>query len=208
MLKPKQFLLSLSLSLSLSLGISLLAFNPLLFADETLTITTYYPSPYGTYNQLQANQLSVGDTNGDGNMTSADLPNNNGNIRLAAHTAAPPTETGLQGEIAYASDGYLYVNNGSSTWVKQGGGGASFTYYCNFATDTLPIPSNICTNAGGTRGYCPAGFRQIYDLGSWGLCTNIGGYATELWSFFRPPGGGCPSGWPVYSYGEAYVCSQ
>ena len=42
----------LSLSLSLSLGISLLVFKPLLFADESITITTYYPSPYGVYNEL------------------------------------------------------------------------------------------------------------------------------------------------------------
>lgn len=182
----------------------LLSFYPFLFADETLTITSYYPSPYGSYSQLQSNQLSVGDTNGDSQMTSADLPNNTGDIRLKVHTSAPPTEAGLQGEIAYASDGYLYVNNGSSTWVKQGGGGASFTYYCNLATDAQPTPSNICTNAGGTQGYCPAGFRQIYDLGSWGYCgdASVHGY------FFRLPGGGCFSGWGVVNLGEAYVCSQ
>lgn len=30
------------------------------FAQESLTITTYYPSPYGSYNELRANQMSIG----------------------------------------------------------------------------------------------------------------------------------------------------
>lgn len=80
--------------------------------------------------------------------------------------------------------------------------GASFTYYCNLSSDVLPTPPNICTNAGGTQGYCPSGFKQIADLGSWGGCS---GGAPAI---FRPPGGGCPSGWNVYTGGEAYVCSQ
>lgn len=29
---------------------------------ETITITTYYPSPYGVYNHLQAKRMAVGDT--------------------------------------------------------------------------------------------------------------------------------------------------
>jgi hypothetical protein len=31
-----------------------------LSADESLTITTYYPSPYGSYNELSANKLIIG----------------------------------------------------------------------------------------------------------------------------------------------------
>lgn len=30
------------------------------YAQEQLTITTYYPSPYGSYNELRANQMSIG----------------------------------------------------------------------------------------------------------------------------------------------------
>jgi len=55
--KPKVFLLSLSLSL-------LLVFPSFLSAvEEKLTITTYYPSPYGSYNQLYvADKLGIGTT--------------------------------------------------------------------------------------------------------------------------------------------------
>jgi len=50
MFKPKKLLL---LSLSLSLSFLLLSLPAFLFAEESITITTYYPSPYGVYNELQ-----------------------------------------------------------------------------------------------------------------------------------------------------------
>ncbi len=74
MFKPKKLLL-LSLSLSLSLSFLLLSLPAFLFAEESITITTYYPSPYGVYNQLQTNTLGVGDNNGDGALDSGDVPN-------------------------------------------------------------------------------------------------------------------------------------
>ena len=55
--------------------LSFFCFPPYAHADEKITITTYYPSPYGSYNQLQTNTLGVGDNNGDNNFTSADVPN-------------------------------------------------------------------------------------------------------------------------------------
>ena len=49
-------------------------------ADESITITTYYPSPYGSYGSLQANKFGVGDNNGDGLFTAADVPTTSGNV--------------------------------------------------------------------------------------------------------------------------------
>ena len=49
------------------------------FAEE-ITITTYYPSPYGSYNALQADKFGVGDNNGDDSLTAADLPVNTGEV--------------------------------------------------------------------------------------------------------------------------------
>ena len=43
--------------------------------EETITITTYYPSPYGVYNELQSNKLAVGDADGNGQLTAALLMN-------------------------------------------------------------------------------------------------------------------------------------
>lgn len=39
---------------------SLFLSPPVFSADETITITTYYPSPNGSYNELHANQMAVG----------------------------------------------------------------------------------------------------------------------------------------------------
>ena len=47
---------------------------------EKLTITTYYPSPYGVYKKLLATSLGLGDTNGDGNIDSSDVPTTQGQL--------------------------------------------------------------------------------------------------------------------------------
>ncbi|RKY30351.1 MAG: hypothetical protein DRP68_06240, partial [Candidatus Omnitrophota bacterium] len=57
--------------------------------EESITVTTYYPSPYGVYNQLQTNRMAVGDTNGDGQLTALDLPNRDGDIRLKPQPGDP-----------------------------------------------------------------------------------------------------------------------
>lgn len=64
MMKSKMFLIPL-----------ICVFIPaLLFAQETLTITTYYPSPYGSYNDLAvARRLAIGDLDGDGNTDQDDM---------------------------------------------------------------------------------------------------------------------------------------
>jgi len=97
--------------------------------QESVTITTYYPSPYGSYNELQSNKLAVGDTNGDNQLTSADLPSANGQLYVARsvifkpHTnfAAIQTLTNPRiGELVYAAaeDKWYYYNG---AWVPQAG---------------------------------------------------------------------------------------
>jgi hypothetical protein len=56
--------------------ISFLLFFGLTFVfAEDITITTYYPSPYGVYNQLQTQTMGIGDNNGNGSLDSGDIPN-------------------------------------------------------------------------------------------------------------------------------------
>ncbi len=73
------------------------------FADESMTITTYYPSPYGSYNQLQTKSLGVGDNNVDGNFTSADVPTTTGDVWIAGKvgigTTAPAAKLHVAGDI-------------------------------------------------------------------------------------------------------------
>ncbi|MFA4993676.1 MAG: hypothetical protein WC571_06915, partial [Candidatus Omnitrophota bacterium] len=114
-----------------------------------------------------------------------------GDIRLKVHASAPPSESGVSGEIAYASDGYLYVHNGS-TWVKQGGGSTCVITYNS--------PVGSCS--------CPTGWTLKLDLGSWGYCCDFTG---TYFSFIRPPGGGCGAGSCGSSgrnIGEGCLCCQ
>ncbi|MFA5063829.1 MAG: hypothetical protein WC578_07200, partial [Candidatus Omnitrophota bacterium] len=112
-----------------------------------------------------------------------------GDLRLTTHSSAPPSESGVAGEIAYASDGYLYAHNGS-TWVKQGGGSTCYVDYSSAV--------GSCS--------CPSGWTLKKDLGSWGRCSASYCGAPESCSVFRPPGGACASSWSSYSFGEGCLC--
>jgi len=122
-------MIKLKISLLLVL-LALVPINILLATDETITLTTYYPSPFGSYDKLQTNRLAVGDTNNDGQMSIADLPSRNGDIRLQPQPGNPANwPAGAEGQIAYSSaNDELYHSNGSS-WVAQGGGGVCYTNY-------------------------------------------------------------------------------
>jgi len=110
--------ISIFVSMILFLGVSFC----LAQTEEKLTITTYYPSPYGVYNELQANRIAVGDTNDDGQLTALDLPNRDGDIRLKPQPGDPATwPDGKKGQFAYSQvDDALYHYNGSK-WMKQAG---------------------------------------------------------------------------------------
>jgi len=174
--------LALALGLIFAFGVS-----PC-FAQETYTITTYYPSPYGSYNQLQTNRLAVGDTNNSGGLDAGDQPNNNGDIRLKAHTSAPPAETGVVGEVAYASDGYLYVHNGS-TWVAQAGGSGGVLYLaCAWGSDYSTGANSGWGNQCGADGTacctppsCPTGWTSVatYPEPVSVACPNYGNVGCE-----------------------------
>jgi hypothetical protein len=99
-------------------------------AEDYLTITTYYPSPYGVYNKLQSNKLAVGDTNADGELNSSDLPPADGQIYAARGVilkpqSSLPADNLLTGELAYkSSDKTLYHYDGTA-WAAVGGSASS-----------------------------------------------------------------------------------
>ncbi len=91
--------------------------------------------------------------------------------------------------------------------------GISYTYYCfNNAIYGTPV----CTDAGGSQGYCPTGYQQKSALGSWGCCGSGSGPNCGSGTYFLPPGNDCGTGGepnigpPVFKYiqGQAFVCSQ
>ena len=78
--------------------------------EETLTITTYYPAPYGVYNELRSKRMAIGDTwfNAANFCWAADSSCGPGNI----HADADLVVEGNVG-IGTMSPGYkLDINNG------------------------------------------------------------------------------------------------
>ena len=51
---------------------------------EDITITTYYPSPYGSYDYLFADKLGVGNNDGVAGFTAADVPTTSGHVWIAS----------------------------------------------------------------------------------------------------------------------------
>ena len=154
--------------------------------EETLTIATYYPAPYGIYNEMQTNKMAVGDVNNSGKLDAGDQPPANGQLYTARSVIYKPQSSlpafdVREGELVYSdTDNKFYYYDGSS-WVAQGGGGGCYVSY---------------------SGGCLTGFTNKGSAGWYGACGDSSGF------YLRPPGGGCYPGWAPLDVGEAYVCCQ
>ena len=131
--------------------------------EESITVTTYYPSPYGVYNQLQTNRMAVGDTNGDGQLTALDLPNRDGDIRLKPQPGDPTSwPAGEEGQFAYSQvNDELYHYNGSA-WVAQGEGEGTAVMYlsCAWGTD-FSAGAGHGWDGSCTPPSCPSGWTSV-----------------------------------------------
>jgi hypothetical protein len=170
------------------------------FAQEQVTITTYYPAPYGIYRELRTDQMAVG----SGYRAT---PLSNGNLIVEGSVAigSPGITERLrvQGNVAIsqklATDGYAVAcpngwGCGVQTWdvyarasvrasqlCLGGSVGGTDTGVCK--SDWSSCHRNTFTSASGTR-YCPAGtyiatgpFAQsaLAETSGWYLCCNING---------------------------------
>jgi hypothetical protein len=59
--------------------------------EDSITITTYYPSPHGVYNQLQTNSFGVGDNNNDGTLENGDVPTTAGDVWIKGNVGIGTT---------------------------------------------------------------------------------------------------------------------
>jgi hypothetical protein len=115
--------------------------NPSIFAEEQITIATYYPSPYGVYNQLQADKLGIGDVDGDGSLTSSDLPTTSGVAWIAGSLGISTRETPHRLTLSYltpiiknsAGDPAYYLYKGDSGLTNKylgfGFTGSRFSFF-------------------------------------------------------------------------------
>jgi len=113
------------------------------FAEDTLTITTYYPSPYGVYRELRAKRMAIGDDYTSGtNYTWQETASGAGEIDYAADlvvegnvgigTVNPNTnlhikgaDSAAYGQLEIQSTGYdagmeFYNSNGATTTGRGG----------------------------------------------------------------------------------------
>lgn len=159
----KGLFLILVLSLVAVLFMSSSSFTQGTGQSESITLTTYYPSPYGVYKTL----------------------------RLFPQAVSPGNNCTNAGEMAYDSGSNKPVYcDGSTTpskWVAIGGGGVSYTVYCY--TD-LVFGAPVCPGSPsiGTQGPCDTGFKVQKVLSVYG-CNVLANFTTGY--FLTPVAGHC-----------------
>ncbi|MFH1246078.1 MAG: hypothetical protein V1662_06310 [Candidatus Omnitrophota bacterium] len=148
---------------------------------EEITITSYYPSPYGVYRDLETKKShAVGDIgsgsgtagiNKVGDLAQGELWVEKGVIFKPQ--AADPAAA-KKGELIYNSTEDTFKHFNGSAWVTQAG--YCYTYYSNSMAS--------CD--------CPAGETKRKDLGSWGYCYYLDDCIPHnTFDTFRPPGLSC-----------------
>jgi len=118
-------------------------------ADERITITTYYPSPAGVYNQLQTNSLGVGDNDGDGKLDSGDVPITPGDVwikgKVGIGTTNPLQTIDIPTGGAYGYNGkkIAYGNTNLFNYFFGGdAGNPTMTGLSNTAVGARTLQSN------------------------------------------------------------------
>lgn len=98
-------------------------------AQEQITITTYYPAPFGIYREVRADQLAVGTAYRSSALSDGSLIVS-GNTGLG--TPTPAYRLDVNGQVRWGtSRGLLNTDQGSS--IELGGSG---TPYIDFSNDT------------------------------------------------------------------------
>lgn len=100
------------------------------FAQEQITITTYYPAPYGIYREIRTDQLAIGTAYRTSALADGSLIVS-GNTGLG--TPTPSQRLDVNGAIRWGtSRGLLTTDQGSSMEI-----GGSGTPYIDFSNDTV-----------------------------------------------------------------------
>jgi len=125
------------------------------FAEETLTITTYYPSPQGTYDELRANKMVIG-------SFTAVSPSKGAVTFTPVSTPASFSE----GTLYYDNNehGFKYRNN--TGWQSMASGGIDYGQ-CYYQPIALSTGYTSCND-----GYVVVGI-NFYQSAVWWPTSNF-----------------------------------
>ncbi|MDD5560522.1 MAG: hypothetical protein PHT50_00110 [Candidatus Omnitrophica bacterium] len=151
--------------------------SSVVFAED-ITITTYYPSPYGSYNALQTDKFGVGDNDNSGSLTFADVPSTPGQVWIKGKVGI-----GMNAPVAQ-----LDIASVDATIQATGSGAGNSTFIIK---NTAPAFANVLlyaqttragnnafklldfrTNSGATQTFWVSGMGNGYFAGSLGVGTS------------------------------------
>src|SRR3989338_9233991 len=149
-------------------------------SEETITVTTYYPAPYGVYNETRAKRMAIGDSYYDGSQfcwsadpscvldniaANADLvvegnvgigtPSPAAVLHVFAPSAAPAEGLRISGQGANAATAIGFFNGTTARW-RIGTSGASdvnnFQFYrFDNSGNFIDVPLTILRSNGNAR---------------------------------------------------------
>lgn len=190
LIKMKRVVIGLVLVISAGMALCVFAVN--CFAEQ-ITFTTYYPSPYGTYTNLEVRgRFAVGDiaTSGLPGITRVDSLSPGefwveDSFILGGHASDPAVASSKEGELIYNStEGQVKFFDGTQWSTFQRGSGSFFystkcgwyaqvrnCWYCN----------GSCTPAACLEGdtdlgvSCPATYTAYLSNSgcTWGICERF-----------------------------------
>jgi len=131
------------ISKSIFLILFFLFLCPVFILAEEITITTYYPSPYGIFNSLGADKLGVGEMNdGVAGFTSADVPTDSGDAWIAGNLGIGTTD--LKNKLQLGGDIGMDRNA-----VKFGDPGSEDVGISRYDTATLSVGNGTAADYSG-----------------------------------------------------------
>lgn len=155
-------------------------------AERKVTLTTYYPAPYGEYKQVKTNNIVVGDT-------SATAAASDQTIKLEGISTKPDNEAddpGVEGTLYYDGDNHKLLYSNGTEWVGAGGGGK-----LKIVKNYTGLPNNINSID------CGAGY-QIIRLGL-GRFSTLANALDEAASMYNGSGVPASAGSVLYNcYGN------
>lgn len=154
-----------------SLGVFVLLGGVLSLAQEQVTITTYYPAPYGIYKELRADQLAVGSAYRNSNLSDGNLIISGmvgigkaaptraldvvGNLNLVGNTSLNGnlniTGNTRTTYVNASTPGYIYSSDMVSVYTSatHPAGCVILTYGSDSGTTTCPPNTNVDTTLSG-----------------------------------------------------------